>query len=40
MDQRICQDIQDMHHMADILLHPPDFDRGLYLYSKQINTLA
>ena len=30
---RICNDIRDMHEMADMLLHPPAFGDRLYLYS-------
>lgn len=33
--QAICNNIQEMHEMADILMNPPPFGKDLYLYSKE-----
>jgi hypothetical protein len=31
----MCEDIKEMHEMADILLNPPSFGSDIYLYNPQ-----
>lgn len=30
----ICSNLREMHEMADMLMHPPEFKGSLYLSSK------
>lgn len=32
--QSICSNIKEMHEIADMILHPPEFSKDLYLSSK------